>query len=160
MSGYGYYWAGVFLAVGVGARRVRSARPDWPRWLAILVGAVPPAYCLNLMFEGPCTALGWWTYTEAPSPMIQFGDGKFSLVTPIAFLTLFPVVVAALLDRRTDDGRFAYEARLGICGSGPRMEAALIAAIVALVNGVYFLTGILPGVVLRYVIGPDSTLVP
>lgn len=162
MSGYGYYWAAVIPGIAWLTAKVRRARPNWSRWRSYLAAAVPMAYGINLLFEGTCTQMGWWSYTEATPPLIHFGEGKFSLVYPIAFMTLFPVVLGALLDRRDAAGRFAYEARLGITGrrGAVGFELRRAIAIVVLMNIVYFLAGVGPGIAMRYAFGPESSLVP
>lgn len=162
MSGYGYYWAAVFVAVAWAVDAVQRRKPRWSRVRTFAVAAFPVAYVINLLFEGTCTQLGWWSYTEAPAPALDFGKGSFSLLSPIVFMALFPVTLAWILQRRDEFGRFAHEARIGIRpGSrGALVEVRRVAIMVALTNVVYFVTGILPGIVLRYAVGPDSTLVP
>lgn len=160
LCGYGYYWAAVFLGTRRIVLAVRRRRPEWSPMRSYLPASIPTAYVINMLFEGFCTQMGWWSYTEAAPPVINFGEGQFSLTSPIAFMMLFPVVMGAVLDRRDAHGRFAFETRLGIAGESALAHAKRLVAIVLLMNVVYFVTGIAPGLLIRWLGGPESTLVP
>ena len=163
LAGYGWFYSVLFPVMLWLLARLRSARPNWQRFLAAGVVAGPALYLWNFASaDGLAARFRWWAYVDTIGPTVRQGRIDVPLLYPIGLFAVFGVVALWLIDTRDDRGRPRFERLLRSRNPRPGASEQVrrAATWVIAMNVTYFVTLIGPLVALRLAFGGPSTLVP
>lgn len=160
LPGYVFFYTTFFLALQAASTRLRQQWPNRNPYLTTAALAFPLFYIFDLALEGAAHGFGWWQYQYAFGPSMAVGTGHFPLLWPILEQVPFMVTAVFALTWRNTNGDDVFEAVARFVTRKAPGQLAILTSWIVIVN-VFFLTEtILPLMVLRWVAGPPSVVVP
>ena len=160
--GYGWFFAGSFPALLVLIRKLREARPTWPRWLGVALVAGPPFFTWNLVTADGAAYLGhWWNSVKTYGPALHTLRGRLAFLFPAIPFALYATITLGIVSAVDERGQRPFErvARLVPSGHGWRHEAGRAAVWAVTMNLCYGLLFTLPMVLIRILLLGDSRIV-
>lgn len=135
--------------------------PKPSRLLIAMLTAVPLMWAYDVSVESSAVAKGWWTYAHTIGPTLYHAKGNFPLIFPPILLGPWAAIMVTLLGRDAN-GVAWWERRLHLDALIPgwRREAARLGWFTLLFMVTFFVTNVLPQLVIRGAFGVPSTLVP
>jgi hypothetical protein len=160
VAGYIVFYTTLFQALIAAVDFVRDRWPQRNPYLMATLLSLPIFYIFDLVFEGTTVGLGYWNYEYVFGPSMNVGNGTFPLLWPIVEQVPFMALAAFALTWRNEDGDdlFALAARF-VFGRRPG-QIAVLTSWMAIVNLTFLTTTILPIMVMRFLAGPASAVVP
>ncbi len=160
IAGYVAFYTPLFLSLIATVNFVRVRWPNRNEYLLAALMSLPIFYAFDLVFEGTTTGLGFWNYTYVFGPALSVGNGTFPLLWPIVEQVPFMAITAYGLTWRNDCGESIFDvAAQRVLRRRPAQIAILVSWIVIL-NATFLITTILPIMLMRWIVGPHSVLVP
>ncbi len=160
IAGYVAFYTPLFLSLIAAANFVRLRWPNRNEYLLAALMSLPIFYAFDLVFEGTTVGLGFWNYTYVFGPTVSIGNGTFPLLWPIVEQVPFMAIAAYGLTWRNDRGQSLFDvAAQRFLRRAPGQIAILVSWIVIL-NATFLTTTILPIMLMRWIAGPASVLVP
>ena len=160
IAGYVAFYTPLFLSLIAAVNFVRLRWPNRNEYLLAALMSLPIFYAFDLVFEGTTVGLGFWNYTYVFGPAVSIGDGTFPLLWPIVEQVPFMAIAAYGLTWRNDRGQSLFDvAAQRVLRRAPGQIAILVSWIVIL-NATFLTTTILPIMLMRWIAGPASVLVP
>lgn len=160
IAGYVAFYTPLFLSLIAAVNFVRLRWPNRNEYLLAALMSLPIFYAFDLVFEGTTVGLGFWNYTYVFGPAVSIGDGTFPLLWPIVEQVPFMAIAAYGLTWRNDRGQSLFDvAAQRVLRRVPGQIAILVSWIVIL-NATFLTTTILPIMLMRWIAGPASSLVP
>lgn len=144
----------------------RWARRRWPRihpLLLSLLTAGPVLIAFNVATEYISVAMfGFWTYVDTVGPAMHSAAGTMPLLYPNIPFGLFGAMTAFLIGWTDGEGRPRFESLLAPAGlpKGIRRDARRAVAWVLTFNATYWLFLVTPCLVIRFLFGDPSSMVP
>jgi hypothetical protein len=160
IAGYVVFYTPLFLSLIATVNYVRLRWPNRNEYLLAALMSLPIFYAFDLVFEGTTVGLGLWNYEYVFGPAMRVGNGTFPLLWPIVEQVPFMAIAAFGLSWRNDRSETLFDvAARRVLRRAPGQMAILMSWL--LILNVTFLTAtILPIMLMRWVAGPASVLVP
>ena len=110
--------------------------------------------------EGTAHGLGWWQYQYAFGPSMAVGTGHFPLLWPILEQVPFMVTAVFALTWRNGAGEDLFEVVARWVTRRAPGQFAILMSWIVVVNVAFLVETILPLMVVRWLFGPASAVVP
>jgi hypothetical protein len=160
IAGYVVFYTTLFQALVAAVNRVRDRWPQRNPYLTAALLSLPIFYVFDLVFEGTTVGLGYWNYEYVFGPSMNVGNGTFPLVWPIIEQVPFMALAAFALTWRNDRCEDLFEVAAQFVFRRRPGQIAILTSWVVSVNVMFLATTILPIMVMRWIAGPASALVP
>lgn len=160
IAGYVAFYTPLFLSLIATVNFVRLRWPNRNEYLLAALMSLPIFYAFDLVFEGTTVGLGFWNYTYVFGPTVSIGDGTFPLLWPIVEQVPFMAIAAYGLTWRNDRGQSLFDVAAQRVSRRAPGQIAILVSWIVIVNATFLTTTILPIMLMRWVAGPASALVP
>ncbi|MGZ5397301.1 MAG: hypothetical protein ACXWEI_18220 [Mycobacterium sp.] len=160
IAGYVAFYTPLFLSLTATINYVRLRWPNRNEYLFAALLSLPIFYAFDLVFEGTTTGLGLWNYTYVFGPALSVGNGTFPLLWPIVEQVPFMAIAAFGLSWRNDRGETLFDVAAQRVLRRPPGQITILVSWILIVNVTFLTTTILPILLMRWVAGPASALVP
>ena len=160
IAGYVAFYTPLFLSLIAAVSFVRLRWPNRNEYLLAALMSLPIFYAFDLVFEGTTVGLGFWNYTYVFGPTVSIGDGTFLLLWPIVEQVPFMAIAAYGLAWRNDRGQSLFDVAAQRVLRGAPGQIAILVSWIVILNATFLTTTILPIMVMRWIAGPASVLVP
>ena len=160
IAGYVVFYTPLFLSLIATVNYVRRRWPNRNEYLLAALLSLPIFYAFDLVFEGTTVGLGFWNYTYVFGPALSIGSGTFPLLWPIVEQVPFMAIAALGLAWQNYRGENLFDVAARRAVRRAPGQIAILVSWILIVNVTFFTTTILPIMLLRWVAGPFSALVP
>lgn len=143
--------------------QVKIARGRWPNanpYLVATLLAFPVFFLFDLVLEGTALGLGFWDYTYIFGPSLPIGGGTFPLLWPVIEQVPFLILVAVAMMWRNSRDQDVFQVIAHKVGRREPGQLAILVSWIVTFNVAFLVATIFPLMLLRFVAGPASTLVP
>ncbi len=160
IAGYVVFYTPLFLTLTAAVNYVRLRWPNRNEYVLAALMSLPIFYAFDLVFEGTTVGLGFWNYEYVFGPAMNIGNGTFPLLWPIVEQVPFMAIAAFGLTWRNDRGQSLFDVAAQRVFRRAQGQIAILMSWIVILNATFLTTTILPIMLMRWIAGPASILVP